>query len=118
MSTRVLVVDDNRDSTELLAFALRLRGYVTSSAHDGPEALRVASTFNPHFAILDVGLPGMNGYQLAAGLRKIDGLGGLKLIALTGYGHDSDRELAFAAGFTSHFVKPVDFDSLDSALKA
>jgi signal transduction histidine kinase/ActR/RegA family two-component response regulator len=107
-AVRLLVVDDNQDAAELLTELLGKKGYVTRVAFDGPTGLQVAREFQPHLAILDVGLPVMDGYELAAKLRQEPALTGLKLVALTGYGQDSDRHRARAAGFDVHLVKPID----------
>jgi CheY-like chemotaxis protein/two-component sensor histidine kinase len=113
---RVLVVDDNEDAVEMLAEVFRSKGYQVRSAHDGPAAIRVCSEFNPHIALLDIGLPVMDGYELAERLRQLPGNDRLFLCALTGYAQEADRERARAAGFDRHFVKPLDFDVLDRAL--
>jgi CheY-like chemotaxis protein len=80
-------------------------------------ALRAAEEFSPELALLDIGLPVMDGYELAERLRGLPGLGGLRLIALTGYGQESDRHKAVAAGFLHHLVKPVDVAALDTLLR-
>jgi len=107
---RVLVVDDNRDAATTLATLLDLHGYVVETAGDGVGALAAMASFVPDVAILDIGLPGLDGYELAAQSR------GTKnpphLLALTGYGTANDREKALAAGFDEHLVKPVDPDRL------
>jgi PAS domain S-box-containing protein len=113
---RVLVVDDNEDGAEMLAAALTRRGYVTQVANDAPSALRVAAGFAPAIAFLDIGLPVMDGYELAAHLRKLPGLADLQMIALTGYGQDSDRQRTKAAGFLHHLVKPVAIEAIEAAL--
>ena len=110
---RVLVVDDNSDAAEMLADALALRGHEPRIAHDGPTALRVAEEFKPAIAVLDIGLPVMDGYELAERLRRIQGLEDVKLIAVTGYGQEADRQQSRSAGFAHHFVKPVDFEALE-----
>ena len=115
-AARVLVVDDNQDGAAMLAAVLAGRGYDTRVAHDAPTALRVAAEFSPHVAFLDIGLPVMDGYELAAHLREIPGLAGLHLIALTGYGQESDRRRARDAGFHHHLVKPVDLGALEGTL--
>ena len=112
---RVLVVDDNQDAAELLSEALQLLGYRTATAHDGPAALRVAAEFQPDTALLDIGLPVMDGYELAQRLRAQLG-GELKLVAITGYGQDSDRARSQAAGCQDHFTKPVDLRKLAERL--
>ena len=115
---RVLIVDDNVDAAEILAESLRMLGYNPRMATDGPSALEVSRVFRPEVAILDIGLPVMDGYELAGRLRaQLDGAE-LRLIALTGYGQDADRNRSFAAGFDEHFVKPVDLDELTTALEA
>jgi CheY-like chemotaxis protein/anti-sigma regulatory factor (Ser/Thr protein kinase) len=90
-SLKILVVDDNVDSAEILAAALSAKGYDTRVAHDAPVAMRIAADFRPSVAFLDIGLPVMDGYELAARLRELPDLNGMKLIALTGYGQESDR---------------------------
>lgn len=112
---RVLVVDDNQDAAEMLAEALQLLGCQTALAHDGPEALRVAAEFQPDAALLDIGLPVMDGYELAQRLRAQFGEE-LKLIAITGYGQESDRQRSRAAGCQEHLTKPVDLEKLAQLL--
>ncbi len=113
---RVLVVDDNRDAAEMLAEALGMDGFVTRTAWDGPAGLQAALAFRPDVALLDIGLPVMDGYELAGKLRAQATLRDLKLIALTGYGQESDRQRAFQAGFDLHVVKPVDLPFLLDAI--
>ncbi len=115
---RVLVVDDNADGAEMLAEILTEKGYDTRVAHDAPTALRVAAEFAPNVAFLDIGLPVMDGYELASHLRGLPGLQDVRLIALTGYGQESDRQRSREAGFHEHLVKPVDLDSLEAAVTA
>ena len=115
-SVRVLVVDDSVDGAEMLAAALSAIGYETRVAYNAPAALRVAADFRPAVAFLDIGLPVMDGYELAARLRELPGLNGVRLIALTGYGQDSDRQKTRDAGFEHHFVKPVDFEAIETVL--
>jgi signal transduction histidine kinase/ActR/RegA family two-component response regulator len=110
---RVLVVDDNDDSAAMLAEALRLRGHDVRVAHDGPAALGVSAVFRPDVAFLDIGLPVMDGYELATRLRQQPGLEAVRLLALTGYGQESDSERSRAAGFHEHLVKPLDLLHLD-----
>jgi CheY-like chemotaxis protein len=117
-SWRILVVDDNEDGAEMLAEALRAKGYRTRVAHDAPTALRVAAEFRPSLAFLDIGLPVMDGYELASRLREVTGLADIRLIALTGYGQESDRQKTRAAGFQHHLVKPVDFQAIETVLSA
>lgn len=116
--TRVLVVEDDEDSALLLAETLGDHGYAVEVAHDGASALQKAAEFKPEVGVLDVGLPDMDGYQLAAKLRALGVLPeGLKLIALTGYGGDEERKRSKAAGFDVHLVKPVLPDTLAEAIK-
>ena len=106
---RVLVVDDNEDSADMLARLLARSGHDVRTAYAGPSALDVAAEFLPEAVLLDIGLPGINGYEVARRLRQIPQLGGVKLVAMTGYGQEADIRLAQEAGFDSHQVKPVDF---------
>jgi CheY-like chemotaxis protein len=99
-----LVVDDNVDAADLLVDVLRGAGYAVVAAHDGPEALEVAATFRPEIAILDIGLPVMDGYELGERLKE---LYDVELLALTGYGQESDRQRSREAGFSRHLVKPT-----------
>ena len=113
---RLLVVDDNADAAEMMAEAFRLTGYDVRVAHDGPEALGLAAVFQPHAAFLDLGLPVMDGFELAERLRELPGLERLRLVAVTGYGQESDRRRTAAAGFHHHVVKPVNLDALVALL--
>ena len=114
---RVLVVDDNRDAADMLAAAVAARGHITAVAHDGPEALRVARDFRPDAALLDIGLPVMDGYELAQHLRSVHPTGRLLLVAITGYGTDSDRLRSREAGFATHLTKPVDLETVAKVLE-
>jgi DNA-binding response OmpR family regulator len=107
---RVLIVDDNEDARLLLSEILRAIGHDVRTAADGYEAVKLVETFTPDVAILDIGLPGMDGYELATKLGAI--AKGAKLIALSGYGQESDRVKSHAAGFDRHLVKPVDIRRL------
>jgi CheY-like chemotaxis protein len=113
---RILVVDDNADAAEMLAAALTVKGYQTRVAHNSPAALLVAETFRPEIAFLDLGLPVMDGYELAMRLRDIPDLREMRLIAVTGYGQASDRRKTRQAGFHHHLTKPVDLDLVDKVL--
>jgi CheY-like chemotaxis protein len=108
---RVLVVDDNVDSATSLAMLLQTLGYEAESAHDGHEALVAAARFAPDIVLLDIGLPGLNGYEVASRLRERGDPQPL-LIALTGWGQAEDRARARDAGFDPHLVKPVDLAAL------
>ena len=114
--TRVLVVDDNKDAAQSLALLLRSWGHEVTVASDGPHALIAAAEHQPDIALLDIGLPGMDGYQVAEQLRKMQGLEKLVLIAITGYGQEQDRRLSEQAGFDHHLVKPVDLEVLQNLL--
>ena len=114
---RVLVVDDNKDAADILSESLEILGCETQVAYDGPSALRMAETFRPEVALLDIGLPVMDGYELARLLRQRHAARGIRLIAVTGYGQASDRQQSKEAGFDAHLVKPLDLDVLESLLK-
>jgi PAS domain S-box-containing protein len=113
---RILVVDDNRDAADSLAELLRLTGHEVSLAHDGEQALQVAEGLRPDAILLDLGLPGMDGYEVARRMRASPALARTRLIALTGYGQASDRRATADAGFEAHLVKPVDFAALEQLL--
>ena len=104
---RVLVVDDNADAAEMLALALSLSGHETWVAGDGPGCLAVAAEFRPHVAFLDIGLPGMDGHELAGRLRDEPATRDIVLVALTGWGSEDDQRRSRAAGFAYHLTKPV-----------
>jgi PAS domain S-box-containing protein len=109
---RILIVDDNEDGAALVSDILRDIGHEVATAHDGAQALDAAARFRPQIAILDIGLPIMDGYELASQLCALGGVAAPYLIALTGYGQTQDRERARRAGFDEHIVKPVDPEAL------
>jgi CheY-like chemotaxis protein len=113
---RILVVDDNEDAGELLAELLRKLGHEVVTASDGPRALEVAKRFTPEVAILDIGLPVMNGYELCAVLREQLGPT-LRLVAVSGYGQDKDQRRALEAGFECLLVKPVSLQRVLAAIE-
>jgi len=113
---RILIVDDNIDNAELLAIALSLQGHTIQVAHDGLEGLEAVQSFLPDIAILDIGLPAMDGYELARRIRQLPALKEIRLLALSGYGQPEDRERSLKSGFDLHLVKPVDFVDLNAAL--
>jgi signal transduction histidine kinase len=113
---RVLIVDDNADSAHALSLLLTHGGHETQVALSGQEALERIESFQPDVALLDIGLPELDGYELARRLRAIPRLKSTRLVALTGYGQMEDRERAFAAGFDEHLVKPVDPAILERTL--
>ena len=114
-SRRVLVVDDNHDAADLMAELLRGAGHEVAVAHDGPQALEIADGFDPEVAVLDIGLPVMDGYELGARLKQA---GQPRLLAVTGYGQDHDRARSREAGFAAHLVKPIDPARLLAAIAA
>jgi len=113
---RVLVVDDCHDTTESLRILLSLWGYEVRIAHDGHAALAVAAAYRPHAVVLDIGIPGPNGFQVARQVRQMPGLEETLLIATTGYGSEQDRGRTLQAGFDCHFIKPVDPSELERIL--
>jgi PAS domain S-box-containing protein len=113
---RLLVVDDNVDAAETLAHLLRLQGHDVHVAHDGLAALEQAPVVRPQVAILDIGMPKMDGYEVARRLRGLAGLETLRLVALTGWGNEEDRRRARDAGFDRHLVKPVELSALREVL--
>ncbi|HKO49741.1 MAG TPA: ATP-binding protein [Polyangiaceae bacterium] len=113
---RILVVDDNTDAADLLALMLAQAGYETTAVTDGPTAIEAAQRLTPQIVILDIGLPGMSGYEVAELLRKDARLAGTSLIALTGWGTPEDKRRALAAGFDVHLTKPVAAEDLHAAL--
>jgi CheY-like chemotaxis protein len=117
--TRVLVVDDNVDLVMVLASALKEMGYSVQSAYTGPDALKLAQRWRPDVVLLDIGLPGLDGYEVAKRLRGDPALGNgpkMRLIALTGYSRPADFARASEAGFDAHLVKPYDFEELKKVM--
>jgi CheY-like chemotaxis protein len=102
---RVLLVDDNVDGLDMMRLALEAKGHEVESASNGNDAVMIAAAFQPEVAVLDIGLPGIDGYELARALRYAQP--GLRLIALTGYGQDADAAAAIQAGFDVHCTKPL-----------
>jgi CheY-like chemotaxis protein len=115
-SLRILVVDDNRDSADLQATLLRHKGYEVKTAYDGNGALKVALRFRPEVILLDIGLPEIDGYEVAYRIRQQDVLRDVVLIAMTGYGQPEDRQRSLAVGFDHHLVKPAEFAELQGIL--
>ena len=113
---RLLIVDDNVDGAETLAMLLMLSGHTVKIVHTGPDALKAAQTFQPHVMFLDIGLPGMSGYDVAQQLRSDSNMNGLILVALTGWGSEDDRRRAQSVGFDHHLTKPVEMERLQSLL--
>jgi PAS domain S-box-containing protein len=115
--TRVLIVEDNADAAEGLMMLIEAYGHEVRVAHDGVAALALAESWSPDLMLVDIGLPGITGYEVAVRARRIEALADVPLIALTGYGKDEDRERTRSAGFAHHLVKPVDPAELRVVLK-
>jgi CheY-like chemotaxis protein len=115
---RVLVVDDNLDAAESLVALLEVLGHTTAVAHDGMQGLEAAREFVPDLVLLDIGLPGMSGYEVARAIRRTAALREVVLIALTGWGAQSDQQQSHEAGFDQHLTKPVSLEALEQALAA
>ncbi|HKQ26352.1 MAG TPA: response regulator [Burkholderiales bacterium] len=115
---RILVVDDNMDAAESVAMWLRLEGHEVRTVGDGQQALAIAQVFAPQIVVVDIGLPGMNGYEVARRLRQKRVDGPLLLIALSGYGQEEDLARSVEVGFDHHFVKPADLRTIQAAINA
>ena len=113
---RVLIVDDNADASYSLGLLARAWGHEVAVARSGPEALVLAKSFKPETALVDIGLPGMDGYELARLLREDPAQRSLQLVALTGYGREEDRIAAKAAGFDVFLIKPAKIEELKRLL--
>lgn len=114
---KILVVDDSRDAADTCATVLELSGHEVQTAYNGRRALELARTFRPHALLLDIGLPDVNGYELARTIRAAPWGGGMLLIAVTGWGQDEDRRRALEAGFDHHLTKPIAAETLESLLQ-
>src|SRR3569833_3552399 len=106
---RVLIVDDNEDAANSLALLLKLGGHETASVYTAADALQQAHVFKPDVVLLDIGLPGMDGYEVAQKMRELPGLRDIRLVAVTGYGRSDDRLRACVVGFDDHLTKLVVF---------
>jgi CheY-like chemotaxis protein len=115
-SRRILVVDDNADSADSLAMVLGLDGHEVRAVYTGGHAIEQAQRFKPEVMLVDIGLPDLDGYEVARRIRALPALQSVCLVAVTGYGQDADKERAFAAGFAEHLVKPIEFPTLDRVL--
>jgi CheY-like chemotaxis protein len=113
---RVLIVDDNEDAANSLAMILKLSGHETDSVYTAADALERVTAFRPDVVLLDIGLPGMDGYEVAQKIRELPGLRDIRLVAVTGYGRSDDRRRARDAGFDDHLTKPVEFAVLDRTI--
>jgi PAS domain S-box-containing protein len=114
---RILIVDDSPDAVTTMKLLLDVRGHDTRTASNGPQALSSFDEFHPHVILLDIGLPGMDGYEIAKRLRESEDGGRVKIIATTGYGRDEDRHRATEAGFDYYLTKPVNFRTLEELLQ-
>jgi len=114
---RILIVDDNVDAREMLAEVLQMQGHETHTAPDAEAALALAVNVKPELALLDIGLPGVDGHELGRRLRALPALERIQLVALTGYGQASDRERSTRAGFQAHLVKPVDVAAIERLVR-
>lgn len=103
-----MVADDNRDAANSLAILLEAQGYEIYVAHNGSTALDAAENIHPDVALLDIGMPGLNGYEVASYIRNYPWGKAMKIVAVTGWGQEGDRRKSSDAGFDAHFVKPVD----------
>jgi PAS domain S-box-containing protein len=113
---RVLVVDDNIDMAESMAMLVKVAGHDVRTIHEGHGVLEATLEFRPHVILLDIGLPGMDGHEVGRAIREVPELEGVVLVAVTGYGQDSDRQASREAGFSHHLVKPVDFKDVETIL--
>jgi CheY-like chemotaxis protein len=113
---RILVMDDNRDAADSLAMMLRLQGHEVEVAHHGQAALEVARRCKPELVFLDIGMPGMDGYEVARRVRQDHDLRGVVMVALTGWGQEEDRRRTVEAGFDHYLVKPVEPNALEALL--
>ncbi len=113
---RILVADDNRDTTESLALMLTMKGHEVRTAFDGEEAFQAAESFRPDVALLDVGMPKASGHAVAQRIREAPWGARMVLVAQTGWGHEEDRRKTMEAGFDHHLVKPVSPEALADLL--
>jgi two-component system, chemotaxis family, CheB/CheR fusion protein len=115
---KVMVVDDNRDAVEMCAALLEIMGHQVQTAHTGRRALELADTFRPDALLADIGLPDIDGYELARKIRASSWGSGIVLIAVTGWGKEDDRRRAFASGFDYHLTKPIAAENIDAILQS
>ena len=114
----MLIIEDNRDAREMFRIMLELAGHEVLEAEEGVGGLELLKTARPDVAVIDVGLPGLNGYEIARRFREESDAGGVMLVALTGYGTPEARERSRQAGFDHHLIKPVNADALQEILRA
>ena len=117
-AAEILLVEDNQDARNMLERMLQRQGFEVATAADGPSGLELFQSFRPNVAIVDIGLPVIDGFQVAREVRKDPALRSTRLIALTGYGRDSDRREALDAGFDAHLIKPLNPGTLLSLISA
>ena len=115
---RILIVDDNADAAVTTSALLKAWGHEVQTVYNGPAALEIARSFTPDFVLLDIGLPGMSGYDVARQLRSGDPAHNMVIAAVTGYGQEADRRRSYAAGFDYHLTKPADPQLLRKLLQA
>jgi signal transduction histidine kinase len=115
---RILLIEDNQDAAETLRLVLEMFGHEARVAYSGPDGVRVATAWQPDVVLCDIGLPGMDGYEVARALRQHPRTAGTRLIAITGYGQEQDRRRAHEAGFDTHVIKPVDPAELEALLQS
>jgi CheY-like chemotaxis protein len=113
---RILIGDDSADAAESSAMLLRLDGHEIQAVFDGPSALNAAASFKPEIVLLDIGLPGLNGFEVARRLRELPGGRQILVVAVSGYGQTQDRHQSRDAGFDQHLVKPVDGEQLSAVI--
>ena len=118
VALRIVVVDDNADAAESLATLLQMRGHDTRTAGDGRQGYALACAFAPQLAFIDIGMPGMNGHEVARAIRATAGLEQMLLVALTGWGAREDVAQSVRAGFDLHLTKPIDVGALDAVFAA
>jgi CheY-like chemotaxis protein len=117
-SQRILIVDDNRDAAESMSALLELKGHAVQTAYDGVEAIKAVEVFAPEVVLLDIGLPNMDGYEVARRIRAMRSGKEVLLFALTGWGQESDKEQTRAAGFDEHLTKPVNAALISTLIAA
>lgn len=113
----ILIADDDRDHTDSLATLFQLAGHAVLTAYDGQRALELALAFRPHWLLLDIGMPELTGYEIAARVRALPWGSSARVLALSGYGRFGDLKRSFEAGFDRHFIKPVEFGELIAFMK-
>jgi CheY-like chemotaxis protein len=116
MEERILVVDDNRDAADLLALLIRRYGYEAKAVYSGQQAIEETATFAPDMVLLDIGMPGLNGYETVGLIRQQRGNVHILLVAVTAWTSEQDKQNAYAAGFDLHVAKPLDGDKLRELL--